>query len=152
MNLLYTTSTPTPSFTSDADLDTHETLANDPAGVPLVIRNGSACSVVDIGPLSISRNKETGEEAQPLMHRTQSLDYGIVVNGEVELILDSGETRTMRQGDVVVQRGAMHAWRNSSETEWCRMMFVMIASEEVVVGGKALPEDMSGGKKVEVGE
>ncbi|MCJ1392595.1 hypothetical protein MMC18_005465 [Xylographa bjoerkii] len=143
MNLLYSTSTPIPSFTQDADL--HANAALDLATVPLVIPNGTACRVVDIGPLSVSVDKETGKEATPLMHRTQSLDYGIVVSGEVELILDSGETRTMRQGDVAVQRGTMHAWRNKSETEWCRMVFVLIASEEVVVEGRVLPEDLSGG-------
>ncbi|MCJ1316874.1 hypothetical protein MMC15_002195 [Xylographa vitiligo] len=148
MSVLHTTATPTPSFNHDADLHAHA--AVDLATVPLVGLQGSTCRVVDIGPLSVSTNKETGKEAEPLMHRTQSLDYGIVVSGEVDLILDSGETRTMRPGDVVVQRGTMHAWRNKSETEWCRMVFVLIASEKVVVGGKVLAEDLSAiGKKTE---
>ncbi|MCJ1400362.1 hypothetical protein MMC11_003567 [Xylographa trunciseda] len=150
MNILYTTATPTPSFTDNADLHAHTAL--DPATVPLVVPHGTSCRWVDMGPMSVSTNKETGKEAEPLMHRTQSLDYGIVVSGEVDLILDGGETRTMRQGDVVVQRGSMHAWRNKSETEWCRMVFVLIASEEVVVGGKVLPEDLSGGGKKTEGE
>ncbi|MCJ1431657.1 hypothetical protein MMC27_001012 [Xylographa pallens] len=150
MNVLYTTTTPTPSFTHDADLHAHAAL--DLATVPLVGPHGSTCRVVDVGPLTVSTNKETGKEAAPLMHRTQSLDYGIVVSGEVDLILDSGETRTMRQGDVVVQRGTMHAWRNKSETEWCRIVFVMMASEEIVVGGKVLPEDLSGGGQKAEGE
>ncbi|TQS35146.1 hypothetical protein Golomagni_04442 [Golovinomyces magnicellulatus] len=64
----------------------------------------------------------------PFMHRTQSLDYGIVIEGEIELILDSGETRTLKRGDVCVQRATMHAWRNNSETEWARMVFVLISS------------------------
>ena len=46
------------------------------------------------------------------MHRTVSLDYGVVLEGEVELVLDSGETRLMKRGDVSVQRGTNHAWRN----------------------------------------
>lgn len=46
------------------------------------------------------------------MHRTTSLDYGIVLEGEVELILDSGERRAMKAGDIAVQRATMHAWRN----------------------------------------
>ncbi|MCJ1282183.1 hypothetical protein MMC26_001506 [Xylographa opegraphella] len=147
MNLVYTTTTPTPSFTHDTDLHAHAAL--DSATAPLVVRHGSTCRIVDIGPLSVSTNHGTGQEAEPLMHRTQSLDYGIVVSGEVDLTLDGGETRTMRPGDVVVQRGTMHAWRNKSETEWCRMVFVLIGSEEVVVGGRVLPEDLSGGKKAE---
>ena len=47
------------------------------------------------------------------MHRTMSLDYGVVLQGEVELLLDSGEVRLLAAGDVAVQRGTMHAWRNS---------------------------------------
>ncbi|MCJ1378654.1 hypothetical protein MMC17_001753 [Xylographa soralifera] len=150
MNVLYTTATPTPSFTDDADLHAHA--AVDLATVPLVGPHGNTCRVVDLGPLSVSTDKETGKEAEPFMHRTQSLDYGIVVSGEVDLILDSGETRTMRQGDMAVQRGTMHAWRNKSETEWCRIVFVLIASEEVVVGGKVLPEDLSAVEKKTEGE
>lgn len=62
------------------------------------------------------------------MHQTQSLDYGIVIEGEIELILDSGETRILKRGDVCVQRATMHAWRNNSETEWARMVFILISS------------------------
>ena len=39
------------------------------------------------------------------MHRTQSLDFGVVLEGEIELVLDSGETRLLKRGDVAVQRG-----------------------------------------------
>ena len=77
------------------------------------------------------------------MHRTQSLDYGVVLEGEVEMILDGGETRLLRRGDVAVQRGTNHAWRNTSETEWARMLFVLLASEKVMVAGKELGEDLS---------
>lgn len=45
------------------------------------------------------------------MHRTVSLDYGVVLEGEVELVLDSGETRVLKRGDVAIQRGTCHAWR-----------------------------------------
>lgn len=76
------------------------------------------------------------------MHRTVSLDYGIVLEGEVEAILDSGEKRTMKRGDSLVQRGTKHAWRNTSETEWARMIFVLLPSDKVVVGGKTLDEDL----------
>ena len=94
-----------------------------------------------MAPLSVSRSQDggSGADATPFMHRTQSLDYGIVVSGEVEMALDGGEKRVMRPGDVAVQRGTMHSWRNVSETEWVRMVFVMMQSEEIVVGGKVLP-------------
>lgn len=78
------------------------------------------------------------------MHRTVSLDYGVVLEGEVELVLDSGETRLMRRGDVSVQRGTNHAWRNKSETEWARMLYVLVEAEPIVVEGKVLGEDYGG--------
>lgn len=60
----------------------------------------------------------------PLMHRTQTVDYGIVLKGEITLILD-GEETTISAGDIVVQRGTNHAWANRSKGT-CRMAFVLI--------------------------
>ena len=77
------------------------------------------------------------------MHRTESIDYGVVLEGTIELVLDSGETRVMRRGDVCVQRGTMHAWKNISQNnEWARMMFVLVSADKVVVGGKELAESL----------
>lgn len=101
----------------------------------LVNPAGSVARIVDFGPSSIG--------ATPIMHRTQSLDYGIVLEGEIELVLDSGEKRLMRRGDVCVQRCTNHAWRNTSETDWARMFFVLIASEKLIVEGKEMGEDVS---------
>jgi quercetin dioxygenase-like cupin family protein len=58
------------------------------------------------------------------MHRTQSVDYGIVLEGEVVLVLDDSET-TLRPGDVVVQRGTAHRWENRTEAT-ARMAFILI--------------------------
>jgi quercetin dioxygenase-like cupin family protein len=58
------------------------------------------------------------------MHRTQSVDYGIVLDGEVVLVLDDSET-TLRPGDVVVQRGTAHRWENRAERT-ARMAFILI--------------------------
>jgi quercetin dioxygenase-like cupin family protein len=78
------------------------------------------------------------------MHRTVSLDYGIVLVGEMELILDSGETRKMKVGDVAIQRGTMHAWRNLSDTEPARMLYVLLPAVPLAnVGGEDLA-DMEG--------
>lgn len=60
----------------------------------------------------------------PLMHRTQTVDYGIVLEGEMTLVLDRGET-TIRVGDIVIQLGTSHAWSNRSGAN-CRMAFVLI--------------------------
>ena len=73
----------------------------------------------------------------PLMHRTQSIDYGVVIEGEMTLVLDAGETR-LRRGDVVIQRGTNHAWANRSGRP-CRMLFVLIDGEfeSDIPGGEA---------------
>jgi mannose-6-phosphate isomerase-like protein (cupin superfamily) len=63
----------------------------------------------------------------PLMHRTETIDYGIVIEGELVLILDGGET-LVRAGDVVVQRGTSHAWANRSDSK-ARIAFVLIDGE-----------------------
>jgi quercetin dioxygenase-like cupin family protein len=74
------------------------------------------------------------------MHKTASLDYGIVLEGEIELVLDSGETRLMRKGDVCVQRGTNHAWRNvTGDGGWGRMVYVLVAAE-----GEGLEESLGG--------
>ncbi|KAH8652262.1 hypothetical protein BX600DRAFT_553679 [Xylariales sp. PMI_506] len=61
-----------------------------------------------------------------LMHRTLTLDFGVVIHGELELTLDSGETRLLRAGDTVVQRATMHSWRNPHPTQPCRAFFVVL--------------------------
>ncbi len=60
----------------------------------------------------------------PLMHRTETIDYGIVLEGEMTLVVDRGET-TIRAGDIVIQRGTNHAWANRSGQN-CRMAFILI--------------------------
>jgi quercetin dioxygenase-like cupin family protein len=58
------------------------------------------------------------------VHRTQSVDYGIVLEGEVVLVLDDSET-TLRAGDVAVQRGTSHRWENRTGAT-ARMAFILI--------------------------
>ena len=58
------------------------------------------------------------------MHRTESVDYGIVIEGELTLVLDDSEV-PLRVGSVVVQRGTNHAWANRSGRP-CRMLFVLV--------------------------
>jgi len=65
-----------------------------------------------------------GNQVHPLMHRTETIDYGIVLEGELTLIVDDGET-TIKAGDVVIQRGTNHAWANRSGYS-CRMAFILI--------------------------
>ncbi|KAK4672005.1 hypothetical protein QC764_610670 [Podospora pseudoanserina] len=68
-------------------------------------------------------------------HRTETIDFGVVIEGEMELTLDGGEKRRLKKGDVVVQRGTMHAWENKSDTVWARVVFFLVGAEAVDVGG-----------------
>ncbi|HYF16510.1 MAG TPA: cupin domain-containing protein [Ramlibacter sp.] len=63
----------------------------------------------------------------PLMHRTETVDYGVVIEGEMTLVLDEGEVQ-LKPGSVVVQRGTNHAWANRSGRV-CRMLFVLVDGE-----------------------
>ena len=49
------------------------------------------------------------------MHRTETVDYGIVLAGELQLILDDGSETTLHAGDIVIQRGTDHTWVNASD-------------------------------------
>ncbi len=60
----------------------------------------------------------------PLMHRTESIDYGILISGEIVLILDEDEV-VLKPGSVVIQRGTNHAWANRT-SETARMLFILI--------------------------
>ena len=61
------------------------------------------------------------------MHTTHSVDYGVVISGEITLELDDGAMVRLKQGDCVVQNGTRHAWRNSSTTP-CTMAFVLVGA------------------------
>jgi mannose-6-phosphate isomerase-like protein (cupin superfamily) len=60
----------------------------------------------------------------PFMHKTETVDYGIVLSGEIYLLMDDTET-LLHPGDVVIQRGTNHAWSNRS-TEVCRIAFILV--------------------------
>ncbi|KAF2218869.1 hypothetical protein BDZ85DRAFT_244416 [Elsinoe ampelina] len=126
----YITSSFPVDFNGEKDVETYKGFLKDPPG--LVNSNGTVLRIVDMGPGVTSP-----------MHRTVSLDYGVVLVGEVELQLDSGETRLMKTGDICVQRGTNHAWRNASQTEWARMMYVLQPSKPIEINGKPLGEDLS---------
>ncbi|MBS0367842.1 MAG: cupin domain-containing protein [Proteobacteria bacterium] len=68
-------------------------------------------------------------------HATTTIDYGVVIEGEIVLDLGNGRERSLRQGDVVVQVGTRHAWRNRSGRP-ARMFFVLIGAKRP---GKELP-------------
>lgn len=104
---------------------------------------GSVIRVVDIPPDSVQNAVSDDAAAQAfdeigggeaatsnsdskhkLMHRTETLDYGIVTEGEVWLVVDEEETH-LTKGDIVVQRGTNHAWSNRTQ-EMARMVFILL--------------------------
>ncbi len=117
----------------------------DPTMRPLQLHptpNGSIIRFVDIPPDSIQNNvsdediaagfaqmgaakaiKHDGESRHKIMHRTETIDYGILISGELWLVLDEGETK-LNVGDVVIQRGTNHAWSNRTN-EIARMVFIL---------------------------
>lgn len=76
-----------------------------------------------IGTDAASTNRAGGGK-HPFMHRTQSVDYCLVLEGEIVLMLDQEEV-LMRTGDFAVERGTNHAWANRSDKP-CRLLFVLI--------------------------
>jgi quercetin dioxygenase-like cupin family protein len=94
------------------------------------IPGGSALRMVDINP-----------GYRSAMHRTQTIDYVFILEGELEMELDGGEWVRLTAGDIVVQRGTNHAWENKSDRV-CRLASVLIRSAPTVAGGKALDPTM----------
>lgn len=76
---------------------------------------------------------------QSPVHRTESIDYGIVLEGEIVLVLDDSEV-TLKAGDVVVQRGTDHAWANRSD-KVCRVAFILVDGSFTPEMKALLPED-----------
>ena len=64
----------------------------------------------------------------PLLHRTRSLDYAIILSGEIDMMLDDGDVH-LKPGDVIVQQATNHAWVNRGK-EPCRILFVLMDSKE----------------------
>jgi quercetin dioxygenase-like cupin family protein len=87
--------------------------------------NGTVFRILELAPGVTPRN-----------HRTDSIDYAVVMSGEVDMELDDA-TVHLKAGDVLVQRGTIHNWVNRG-TEPCVIAFVLIAAKPVTVGGKVL--------------
>jgi len=79
--------------------------------------------------MGIARRASAARPARhPGMHRTKSIDYAIVISGEIDMLLDDSEVH-LEAGDVMVQRGTNHAWVNRGK-ETCRIAFVLIDAQE----------------------
>ncbi len=72
----------------------------------------------------------------PRVHRTDSIDYAVVISGEIDMQLDDSEVH-LRAGDVIVQRGTIHNWVNRGDKP-CVIAFVLIDAKPVTAGGRTL--------------
>ena len=100
----------------------------DPSGksIGTTIDNGTVFRIVSFGPGVAPRN-----------HRTDSIDYAVVMSGEIDMELDIG-TVHLKAGDVLVQRGTIHNWVNRGK-EPCVIAFTLVSAKPVTAGGKPLP-------------
>ena len=76
-----------------------------------------------------ARHVADGDHSDPAMHKTDSVDYALVLDGEIWAVMDT-EERLMRAGDAIIQRGTNHAWANKTD-RFCRMMFVLCGADPV---------------------
>lgn len=91
-----------------------------------MIENGSVFRILDFRP-----------GVQQRVHRTDSIDYIVVMSGEIDMELESGEEVHLKAGDVMVQRGTVHNWINRG-TETCVMAVILIHANPVQAGTKTL--------------
>jgi quercetin dioxygenase-like cupin family protein len=101
---------------------------NDPtkASFKTTVEGGTVFRVVRYEPGVTPRN-----------HRTDSIDYAVVISGEIYMELDDGVVAHLKAGDVLVQRGTIHNWVNRGR-EVCVIAFVLISSKPVTADGNAL--------------
>ena len=107
-------------------------------------KSGTVFRIVDFAPESQGGHptdpnymmKIVGPEApkkglpprHPMMHRTRTVDYAIIMSGEIDMLLDEGEVH-LKAGDVLVQQATNHAWVNRSGKP-CRVAFILMDSQE----------------------
>jgi hypothetical protein len=107
-------------------------------------KGGSIIRILDIPPIGDVSKLELGamqahlgpehshprarKPRHPMMHRTRTIDYAIIMSGEIDMLLDDGEVH-LKAGDVLVQQATNHAWVNRSK-DYCRICFVLIDAKE----------------------
>jgi quercetin dioxygenase-like cupin family protein len=94
--------------------------------VGTTLDNGTVFRVVSFGPGVAPRN-----------HRTDSIDYAVVISGEIDMELEKGNEVRLKAGDVLVQRGTVHNWINRGKAP-CVIAFSLIDAKPVTAGGKKL--------------
>jgi quercetin dioxygenase-like cupin family protein len=118
-------------------------VAPPPGGSVLRIVDFPPIATVDLSTLDhdaqvkemgIADFQSPGHARHPFTHRTPTLDYAIVLEGEIDMLLDDSEVH-LAAGDIVVQQGTNHAWVNNSD-KTCRIAFVLIDAQEPAVWKK----------------
>jgi quercetin dioxygenase-like cupin family protein len=112
----------TKGFPVDNDGDTDPTTGT----FKTTVENGTVFRVVRYEPGVVPRN-----------HRTDSIDYAVVISGEIDMELDDGVVVKLKAGDALVQRGTIHNWVNRGKED-CVVAFILIAAKPVSSGGKTL--------------
>ncbi len=128
-----------------ADLSNQEDAANQKAGV-VAPPGGTIFRVIEFAPerevkadyetrlrifqgIGLAPEGDTREKPRnPAMHRTKTIDYALILSGEIDMLLDDSEIH-LKAGDVVIQRGTNHAWANRGN-EPCKVAFVMVDAKE----------------------
>ena len=128
-----------------ADLSNQEDAANKKVGV-VAPPGGTIFRVVEFAPeREVKADYETrlrimqgiglkpegeagGKPRNPATHRTKTIDYALILSGEIDMLLDDSEIH-LKAGDVVIQRGTNHAWVNRGNQP-CRVAFVMLDAKE----------------------
>ncbi|EON97268.1 putative cupin domain-containing protein [Phaeoacremonium minimum UCRPA7] len=113
---LYTTSTFPVELADDADIEAYK--PNYPEMASFHDPNGVLLRIIDCPP-NLSK----------FPHRTETVDFGVVIQGQIELVLDDGVSQVLNQGDVFVQRATVHEWHNPSETEPARFLAVLLPAK-----------------------
>jgi hypothetical protein len=120
-----------PSTDCNSSEDGGKRKIEDVGNFHLVHPNGTNLRFTDLAPGACSP-----------FHRTSSIDYNILVHGELVLIMeDLSETHLKNPGDTVVQKGTMHAWKNPGKT-MARWASVMIPAEPAIVNGTTLKPEI----------
>lgn len=91
-----------------------------------MLDNGTVFRILDFQP-----------GVQKRVHRTDSVDYIVVMSGEIDMELEAGQEVHLKAGDVMVQRGTVHNWINRG-TESCVMAVILVHAKPVQAGGKTL--------------
>jgi mannose-6-phosphate isomerase-like protein (cupin superfamily) len=105
---------------------------------------GSVIRVLDIPPIGDVSKMDVGamqahlgpehshprarKPSHPMMHRTRTIDYAIILSGEIDMLLDDSEVH-LKAGDILIQQATNHAWVNRSK-DYCRICFVLIDGKE----------------------